>query len=599
MTQFQIIAEQGLVRFLKPRIKNLPPTPWLIRVENGILKIGDYTIEPIFVDGQTSYERGTKKTIPIFSPLLSPDVEFVESNEFEYDLFLDRIEVNKPEGIFGITFDPTKQTIDQLKDGLRLGPSIISLRLPPLSKSSPKDMTQQIYNMRSIIPPDVAIYLPRTGYLGINTYLIAMGIDIIDNAEAYLAALERISFKDAFISVEYEDLSKITACNINEVDREFEGIKKSLKENTIWQRVFREMHVSPTVASYVKHAMRKKFDYSKWGFSQSNKIMFIGDESLQHPEVIAFQSRLQKRYQIPPHKKVLVLLPCSARKPYSFSKSHRLFEKSIRRGLNGMGRIAEVWSLTSPMGVVPRELETIYPARTYDIPVSGDWSAEEINQTVNLLKNMLTNVPQNVQIVAHVSEGYKPIIEELKEFRNLIVSWDGARPSSHNALKNLENALRNLVQEEKQRFRNKANVQHWIDTIVAQTKWNHGVEFTLNTEGWKFKGRPPRPVAIQKDNLHYLTWDMEKGSVRLFPSAIFDSNLSTLSWVIFDGESLQGSSLFIPGIKEASKEISPGDEVIIYNEENRPIGIGDAVVSGSTMNTATSGAGVRIRKRMG
>src|SRR5207247_8033502 len=32
---------------------------------------------------------------------------------------------------------------------------------------------------------------------------------------------------------------------------------------------------------------------------------------------------------------------------------------------------------TSPLGLSPRELERFYPARAYDIPVTGDWSHDE------------------------------------------------------------------------------------------------------------------------------------------------------------------------------------------------------------------------------
>ena len=34
--------------------------------------------------------------------------------------------------------------------------------------------------------------------------------------------------------------------------------------------------------------------------------------------------------------------------------------------------------VTSPLGLVPRELEDIWPAAHYDIPVTGDWDADEL-----------------------------------------------------------------------------------------------------------------------------------------------------------------------------------------------------------------------------
>ncbi len=599
VTKFQVISEQGLTRSLKPvKPYNFPPTPWLLKVNSGSIKVGNHQILPIVVDGGFSSREIPGQSIPIFIPLLSPDEEFEDSNEYEYDLFLDRLAEFEPDGFFGLTFDPKKQTEDQLKAALGFGPSIISLRVPPLIKSSPKEWIPTILEVRKAIPPDIAIYIPRSGYKGLNTLLIAMGIDIIDNTEAFLLALEGFTFKDGFAHTVNEDIKTLMKNNISSISQDFEGIKLSLKQNTIWQRLYREMHVSPTVASFVKYLQKEPIDFSKWGFNRSNKVMFIGDESLRHPEVIAFQNRLRDRYEIPQGKTALVLLPCSAKKPYQHSRSHRLFEKAINRGFEGAGRLVEIWSLTSPMGVVPRELETIYPARTYDIPVSGDWSFEEISSTKQILIDMIRNLPNGFPIIAHVSSGYSPIIEEIKKEREIIISWVDERPTSGAALKKLEETLREYRPTERARFTNKAMTQQWIDTVISQTKWQHGRDFEILTDGWIFKGRPPRPIAIQREKKHYATWDIEKGIVRLFPQAILESNLQTKSWVKFDGTALSGSSLFIPGILEASVDVAPGDEVIIFDSNNEPIAVGEATVSGITMNQARSGVGVKIRKKI-
>src|SRR2546425_6401001 len=48
-------------------------------------------------------------------------------------------------------------------------------------------------------------------------------------------------------------------------------------------------------------------------------------ESLTRPEIVRFRRRIRERYGKPPSSRVLVLLPCSARKPYSTSRSHRRF----------------------------------------------------------------------------------------------------------------------------------------------------------------------------------------------------------------------------------------------------------------------------------
>ncbi len=46
------------------------------------------------------------------------------------------------------------------------------------------------------------------------------------------------------------------------------------------------------------------------------------------------------------------------------SQSHKKFQRAIA------GRAHEL-IITSPLGLVPRELECIYPAGHYDLPVTG------------------------------------------------------------------------------------------------------------------------------------------------------------------------------------------------------------------------------------
>src|SRR5205807_2883209 len=98
-------------------------------------------------------------------------------------------------------------------------------------------------------------------------------------------------------------------------------------------------------------------------------------ESLARPEIVRFRRRIRERYAKPPSARILLLLPCSARKPYSTSRSHRRFRDAILASANPS--VVHEVIVTSPLGLIPRELERFHPARAYDIPVTGDWSRDE------------------------------------------------------------------------------------------------------------------------------------------------------------------------------------------------------------------------------
>src|SRR5207244_12028097 len=117
------------------------------------------------------------------------------------------------------------------------------------------------------------------------------------------------------------------------------------------------------------------------------EMLAYASESLTRPEIVRFRRRIRERYGKPPSARVLVLLPCSARKPYSRSRSHRRFRDAILASKDPSS-VHEV-IVTSPLGLIPRELERSYPAGSYDIPVTGDWSRREAAMVSDDLPGLL------------------------------------------------------------------------------------------------------------------------------------------------------------------------------------------------------------------
>src|SRR5207244_11778730 len=69
------------------------------------------------------------------------------------------------------------------------------------------------------------------------------------------------------------------------------------------------------------------------------------------------------------------LPPSSPRTPYSSRRSHRRFRDAMLA--SATPSVVHEVIVTSPWGLIPRELERFHPARDYDIPVTGDWSRDE------------------------------------------------------------------------------------------------------------------------------------------------------------------------------------------------------------------------------
>ena len=65
------------------------------------------------------------------------------------------------------------------------------------------------------------------------------------------------------------------------------------------------------------------------------------------------------------------------KKTYRLSKSHGQFLRAI--GSTGCHEVM----MTSPLGLVPKDLEDVWPAANYDVPVTGDWSSDELGSPSN------------------------------------------------------------------------------------------------------------------------------------------------------------------------------------------------------------------------
>jgi archaeosine synthase len=133
---------------------------------------------------------------------------------------------------------------------------------------------------------------------------------------------------------------------------------------------------------------------------------------------------------------VLLILPCSARKPYFKSSSHKRFYNAIRDIDNHLA--LHIVSVTSPLGLVPRELEFCYPAAHYDIAVTGNWSPSE----VEMLRTQLSKLDPKkyyTKAIVHAGSSSEIMTSLVKEIGLDVVDTGVERPSSFEGLEVLQN----------------------------------------------------------------------------------------------------------------------------------------------------------------
>ncbi|MFW6122408.1 MAG: DUF5591 domain-containing protein [Petrotogales bacterium] len=123
-------------------------------------------------------------------------------------------------------------------------------------------------------------------------------------------------------------------------------------------------------------------------------------DMIDDERVVNFREWLYKNWES--NKKYAILLDCSTVKPYSNSPTHMKVIQEIRR--YNLGHVVQQYTMSEPIGVVPREHETKYPCYAYNLILrphhSGyDRMIEVFKEGVDFIKPMhdffITFMPSN------------------------------------------------------------------------------------------------------------------------------------------------------------------------------------------------------------
>jgi archaeosine synthase alpha-subunit len=321
---------------------------------------------------------------------------------------------------------------------------------------------------------------------------------------------------------------------------------------------------------------------------------YVLRESFRRPEVARYRRRFLERYRPPPSKRVLLVLPCSKTKPYRNSRSHRRFHAALA-DLPHLDRLHRV-SVTSPLGLVPRELEDLYPARHYDIPVTGEWDEAERSSVREGLQHLLRTGAYDSVIVHLDPVEYSFLRDAFGPERPTVWTLTDEHTTAPPALQALrEAASLALGRTEGRREGVLAVVREELAALA-------GVQFGLEAARLLFgppvrlHGRPWFQRLSDGAGVDLATWQEQRalfqltvaGGMRILPSRALE--------VEVDGAVVLTGDLFTPGVVRADPEIRIGDSVLL-TREGRLLGVGEARLPGPLMSDLPRGLAVHVRHR--
>lgn len=415
-----------------------------------------------------------------------------------------------------------------------------------------------------------------------------MGVDVVDDSFCRAAGINGVSLIPEGNVASDEDCSED---NVSELDREAAKVARFIGAGRL-----RELVDQRSFSSADEVAALRIFDAEGYGYQEeccsTTGCRFSCNtvQALRRPDIARYQKVLSERYVVPSHKKVLLLLPCSAKKPYHTSKTHKLFASAIHTASHDT-LVHEV-IVTSPLGIVPRELDAMYPANSYDIPVTGEWKCEEKATIRRMLKELLEKGHYE-KVVCHLGEDAE-LVEGLCDGMVETVVGDPVSPKS---LENLDKALRDATKgmepvdylvDRREAIRSVLSFQFGkdvADAIMDENTYGIG-KFPY----WKVFREDPENRQ-KKTQLCMMSPERGMFSLTMDGAEIIAGMGRNI--VEMQDFELKGS-LFAVGVDKADHGLRIGDEAIVVCG-GKVRGVGVAAMCGAEMEQMKRGIAVKMR----
>lgn len=334
-------------------------------------------------------------------------------------------------------------------------------------------------------------------------------------------------------------------------------------------------------------------------------INSFGPSSYYRPDFEEFRKRVINNFEPESQTSLIILLPCSSKKPYSLSRSHQKFFEAIRK-FPDFPNFQEI-ILTSPLGAIPRQLEDMYPVNSYDISVTGDWDKEEIKISSDMLNALLRKYDSDIPVICHLSGDYIKIIERSKKTigQKIYITNVEKKITSKSSIESLHQMINNHHLDFKTSPRErvpKENLKTLTRKLIKMIDYQLGVgvgEQLVNDSVVIKKNRRANTLELthKKNTKKLLEIKNDSGVLNL---TIYGANKvysleKFTNLIVFDGDIITGNTLFRPGIREFAPSIIPNEQIILLNKnKTEVIAVGKALVSSTFIKNSKTGRIVKI-----
>lgn len=287
-------------------------------------------------------------------------------------------------------------------------------------------LVNMIMTAKMNLPLERPLHLFGAGHPFMFSLAVALGCDLFDSAayaiyarqnrymtEAGTWRLNELEYfpctcpkcvkttpKEALKMTQKEKQIFLAEHNLYVCMAELKRIKQVIKDGRLWEHLEMRAHGHPALLQAVKR-LKYYEDYIEKHAPLIKKsgLFFFNSVGLTRPEVVRHRRLMKERYSKPKEARILLLIPQTRMKPFHKSKEAKDILRSLKEKLVQI----HVCFYAAPFGVIPLELDEVYPLSQYETatPLDKETIAYVANQIADYINRtnyktvILINDPEN------------------------------------------------------------------------------------------------------------------------------------------------------------------------------------------------------------
>ena len=232
---------------------------------------------------------------------------------------------------------------------------------------------------------------------------------------------------------------------------ELKRVKQAIRDGRLWEHMEMRAHAHPALFTALKKLKNHQDFIEKHSpTAKKSGLFFFSSSSLARPEVSHYRKRRQERYCPPENSRVLLLAPQTRKKP--FHKAHEFNRiKQVSKSLGEeLASNIHVCFYAAPFGVIPLELDEVYPLSQHEIALPLD--QETVNYVANQASEYIRQTNYEAVVLLHDPEqwGKTVKVQCTKSCQKKGIAFEAVNvkaEGSKNILTRLEMILRKHLSE--------------------------------------------------------------------------------------------------------------------------------------------------------